>query len=168
MSGSAYGTTIPLTRRQRAGWLDVSPAIWPVDLLIGVVHKIGVRAEHTVDRALLAEVKRVPGKTNILVRVAEASLEHPDDIVRDVVFGAAGGEQRLRDVVHEYKASGHGYQTRVHTIMRRSYSHHYRRMVPALLQTLRFRSSNVVHQPVCHEGHRRLYPACSCRQSRRI
>ncbi len=34
--------------------------------------------------------------------------------------------------------------------MRRSYSHHYRRMVPPLLQTLCFRSNNVVHQPVIH------------------
>jgi hypothetical protein len=118
-----------------------------VDLLISVVHKLGVRAEHKVDRAILAEAKHVPGKHALLYHVAEASLEHPDERVRDVVFEAAGGEQRLRDVVSEYRST-HSYQARVHTVMRRSYSHHYRRMVPTVLTALRFRSNNVVHQPV--------------------
>lgn len=118
-----------------------------VDLLISVVHKIGVRAEHKVDRAVLAEAKHVPGKHALLYHVAEAALEHPDERVRDVVFAAAGGEQRLRDVVAEYRSS-HSYRARVHTVMRRSYSHHYRRMVPAVLTALHFRSNNAVHQPV--------------------
>src|SRR5205085_1449817 len=49
-----------------------------VDLLIGVVHKIGVKAEHKVDRELLDDFKRVTGKTTILYHLAEASLDHPD------------------------------------------------------------------------------------------
>jgi hypothetical protein len=32
--------------------------------------------------------------------------------------------------------------------MRASYSHHYRRVIPALLQGLEFRSNNQIHQPV--------------------
>jgi hypothetical protein len=32
--------------------------------------------------------------------------------------------------------------------MRASYSHHYRRVIPTLLQTLEFRSNNEMHQPV--------------------
>jgi Tn3 transposase DDE domain len=32
--------------------------------------------------------------------------------------------------------------------MRASYSHHYRRAIPALLQALEFRSNNQMHQPV--------------------
>jgi hypothetical protein len=80
--------------------------------------------------------------------VAEASLDHPDEIVRDVVFMAAGGEQTLRDVVREHHARGRAYKVQVHTVMRRSYAGHYRRMVPVLLEALRFRSNNAVHRPV--------------------
>jgi hypothetical protein len=32
--------------------------------------------------------------------------------------------------------------------MRASYSHHYRRVIPALLQALEFRSNNKMHQPL--------------------
>src|SRR6266851_5206677 len=32
--------------------------------------------------------------------------------------------------------------------MRASYSHHYRRVIPTLLQTLEFHSNNEMHQPV--------------------
>jgi TnpA family transposase len=124
-----------------------------VDLLIGIVHKIGVKAEHKVEQELLEDLKRVTGKPSILYHVAEASLEHPDGLVRDVIFPAAGGEQTLRDLVREYKASGRSFRTRVHTVMRRSYGRHYRRMVPVLLQVLSFRSNNVLHQPVIRALH---------------
>ena len=138
-----------------------------VDLLIGVVHKIGVKAEHKVDRELLDDFKRVTGKTAILYHLAEASLDHPDEAVRDIIWPAAGGEQTLRDLVREYKATKRAYRTRVHTVMRRSYRSHYRRMVPVLLEALRFRSNNAAHRPVIRalrllkahtESRARYYP----------
>ena len=77
-----------------------------VDLLIGIVHKIGVKAEHKGEQELLEDFKRVTGKPTLLYHVAEASLEHPDGRVRDVIFPAVGGEQTLRDLVREAKANG--------------------------------------------------------------
>jgi TnpA family transposase len=118
-----------------------------VDLLIGLVHKIGVTAEQRVDKILLEDFKRVAGKTGLLYQIAEVSLEHPDELVRDVVYPIVG-EQKLRDLVREHKSTGRPYKAQVHTVMRRSYSTHYRRMVPLLLQVLRFRSNNAVHRPV--------------------
>ena len=44
-----------------------------VDLLIQLVHRIGVRAERRVERELFEDLKRVNGKTNILFRMAEAA-----------------------------------------------------------------------------------------------
>jgi TnpA family transposase len=58
------------------------------------------------------------------------------------------GEQTLRDLVKEYHATGRSYREKVHTVMRGSYSHYYRRMVPQLLSVLPFHSSNDQHQPV--------------------
>ena len=72
-----------------------------VDLLIETIHQIGARAERRVDRELLDDLKRVTGKQNLLFELAGAALDHPDGIVREVVFPVVG-EQTLRDLVQEW------------------------------------------------------------------
>ena len=100
-----------------------------------------------MDKALLRDLKRVRGKTRLLYAMAEAAVEQPDGLVRDVVYPVAVGEQTLRDLVREYKATG-SYDRQVQVTMRSSYSNHYRRMVPAMLKVLEFRSNNDQHRPV--------------------
>src|SRR5208337_2179488 len=118
-----------------------------VDLLIETIHRIGARAERRVDRELLDELKRVSGKQNLLFDLAGATLEQPDGIVRDVVFPVVG-EQTLRDLVKEGKATGPSYRITLRTVIRNSYKGYYRRMVPKLLAALEFRSNNDCHRPV--------------------
>ena len=118
-----------------------------VDLLIETIHHIGARAERKVERELLADLKRVTGKQNLLFELADATLAQPDGVVRDVVFPVVG-EQTLRDLVKEWKATGPTYRTTLRTVIRNSYRGHYRRMVPKLLGTLEFRSNNERHRPV--------------------
>jgi TnpA family transposase len=118
-----------------------------VDLLIETVHRIGARAERKVERELLDDIKRVRGKQNLLFELADATLTHPDGVVRDVVFPVVG-EQTLRDLVKEWKATGPTYRTTLRTVIRNSYAGHYRRMVPKLLSALEFRSNNERHRPV--------------------
>jgi TnpA family transposase len=118
-----------------------------VDLLIQVVHRIGARAERKVVKALLEDLRKVHGKTTLLYRIAEAAVGNPDGIVRKVLYPVVG-EQTLRDLVREFKSTGPAYQKTVHTTMRTSYSSHYRRMLPPLLDALEFRSNNAVHRPV--------------------
>jgi hypothetical protein len=120
-----------------------------VDLLIETIHRMGARAERKVERELLEDIKRVSGKHNLLFEVADAdaSLAHPDGIVREVVFPVVG-EQTLRDLVREWQATGPTYRTTLRTVIRNSYQGHYRRMVPRLLATLEFRSNNGRHRPV--------------------
>jgi hypothetical protein len=139
-----------------------------VDLLIQVIHKINVRAEKRVEKELLDDFRRVTGKVSVLFHIAEASVEQPEGRVRDVVFPAAGGEQKLRDLVREYKSSGPAFRFQVHTYLRASYASHYRRMVPHLLQALEFRSNNATHRPLIEalellkryaNSSQRLYPA---------
>jgi len=123
-----------------------------VDLLIQIVHKIDVRAEKRVEQEFASEFKRVANKEGILYRIAEASVEHPDESVRKVIFDVAS-EKLLRDVIKEYKAKSPAFHRQVHTIMRASYSHHYRRMVPELLDMLDFRSNNELYRPVIRAIH---------------
>ena len=118
-----------------------------VELLLHIVRKMGVNAEKRVDEELLADFKRVTGKTGLLFQMAEASLDHPKGQVDEVIYPVVG-EQTLRDLVKEYRATGRSYREKVHMVMRGSYSHHYRRMVPQLLSVLAFHSNNEQHQPV--------------------
>ena len=118
-----------------------------VELLIEIIHHIGARAERKVERELLEDLKRVTGKQTLLFELADAALAHPEGIVREVVFPVVG-EQTLRDLVREWKATGPTYRTTLRTVIRNSYSGHYRQVVPKLVETLTFRSNNEVHQPV--------------------
>ena len=118
-----------------------------VELLIGIVHKIGTRAENRVEGELLADLRRVRGKEGILFRLAEAAVEHPDDTVRTALYPVVS-EATLRDLVKEAKATEAVFKTRVRKALRSSYSSYYRRMLPRLLGALQFRSNNSAHRPV--------------------
>src|SRR5512135_375267 len=118
-----------------------------VDLLTETIHQIGARAERRVDRELLDDLKRVSGKQNLLFELAGAALDHPDGIVREVVFPVVG-EQTLRDLVQEAKATGPTYRITLRTVIRNSYKGLYRRLVPQILRALDFRSNNRRHRPV--------------------
>ena len=67
--------------------------------------------------------------------------------MREVVFPVIG-EQTLRDLVKEWKATGPTYRITLRTVIRNSYQGHYRRMVPKLLAALEFHSNNDRHRPV--------------------
>jgi urease gamma subunit len=118
-----------------------------VDLLLELVHRLGAKAERKVGKALVDDLKRVHGKTGMLYRVAEASLDHPTGVVHEVIFPVVS-EATLRDLVKEWKATGPFYRAHVQTVMRSAYRSHYRRMLPPLLATLEFRSNNGTHQPL--------------------
>jgi TnpA family transposase len=106
-------------------------------------------AEQKVTKELINAFKRVTGKENILFHIAEASLAAPDEQVRAVVFPAvSGGEQTLRELVHEYRTKGPVYRRTVQTTLKASYTGHYRRGLIELLEVLEFRSNNSVHRPV--------------------
>lgn len=74
-----------------------------IELLISIIHKIGSRAEHRVDKAVVKEVKRVQGKSRLLFDVAAAAIDHPDGKIREVIYPVAG-EQTLREIIQEFKA----------------------------------------------------------------
>ena len=118
-----------------------------VDLLLELGHRLGATAERKVEKPLIEDLKRVHGKTGMLYRLAEASLDHPTGVVHEVIFPVVS-EATLRDVVKAWKATGPFYRAHVQTVMRRAYRSHYRRMLPPLLETLEFRSNNATHQPL--------------------
>ena len=118
-----------------------------VDLLIQIIHRIGARAERRVTKELLDDFKKVSGKTGILFQLAEAAISKPEGIVKEVIYPIVS-EQTLKNLVREFKSTGTAYREKVYTVMRSSYSNHYRRMLPLLLNLLEFRSNNEIHKPV--------------------
>jgi TnpA family transposase len=138
-----------------------------VELLIQVVHRISVRAERRVVKELLSDFQRVHGKTTLLYKLAEAALAQPDRTVREVVYPIIG-PQTLAALIKESHSQGPAYRQHVHTLLRSSYSYHYRRMLPPILDALSFHSNNVAHRPViealawlkAHRSSRRQWVAC--------
>ena len=118
-----------------------------IELLIQIIHRIGVRAERRIDKELLNDFRRVNGKTNLLFKIADLALNNPDGVVKNVIFPVIS-ENTLKALVKEFKNTGSNYRQKVYTVIRASYSHHYRRMIPEILEMLNFCSNNNVHKPV--------------------
>ena len=118
-----------------------------VDILLGIIHKLGSKAEHRVTQQLPREFKRVKGKTQLLYQIAQAALAHPEGTVREVIYPIAAPEI-LQSLVEELSSNGTTYRQQVHKVLRRSYLYHYRRMLPPLLELLEFRSNNTSYQPI--------------------
>ena len=84
-----------------------------VDLLIQIVHRISVRAEKKVVEELLGDLQKVHGKTTLLFKMAEAALEQPDGVVKEVLYPVVS-EQTLSDLVKEYRSHGPTYRRHVY------------------------------------------------------
>lgn len=118
-----------------------------IDLLLETIHKIDASAQRKVMKELMADFQKVYGKERLLFEIADAALTDPEGSVCDVVFPVANPEV-LANLVKEYKSSGPGYKKKVHTVLRASYGNHYRKMFPAILDVLDFRSNNAAHRPL--------------------
>ncbi|WP_088225402.1 Tn3 family transposase [Desulfosporosinus sp. FKB] len=118
-----------------------------IELLIQIIHRIGVRAERRVEKEILNDLRRVSNKQGILFNLAQTALEFPNGIIKDVLYPIVS-EQTLKDLVKEFKSTGPAYREKIHTVIRASYSSHYRRMIPEILSILQFQSNNEVHRPV--------------------
>lgn len=118
-----------------------------VDLLIALILKVNTRADKRVERELTEDLRRVRGKEDILFRLAAAAVEHPDEMVRTALYPVVV-EKTLQELVREAKANERAFRARVRTVLRGSYSNHYRRMLPPLLAALDFRCNNTAYRPM--------------------
>lgn len=73
-----------------------------ISLLISIVHKMHIRADKKVEKEILNEVKKVSGKTNILCKLAEASISNPEGVIKKVIYPIVG-EETLKNIIKELK-----------------------------------------------------------------
>ncbi|WP_214629638.1 hypothetical protein [Paenibacillus agaridevorans] len=125
--------------------IEISDSL--VDLLIQIIHRIGVRAERKIEKEILNDLRRVSNKYGILFNMAQTAIENPAGIIKDVLYPVVN-EQTLKDLAKEFKHTGPAYREKILTVIRASYGSHYRRIVPKILSILDFRSNNDVPRPV--------------------
>ncbi|WP_327713192.1 hypothetical protein OG912_37135 [Streptomyces sp. NBC_00464] len=83
-----------------------------------------------------------------MLRVAEAALSEPSGTVRRVISPVVGEEKTLKAPAAEAAANEARYQARVRTVLRSSYSAHWRRMLSPLLGALELKCNNTAYRPV--------------------
>jgi TnpA family transposase len=117
-----------------------------VELLIQIINNIQLRAKKRVEREMLTDFIRVNGKQQLLYSLAEAMLANPEGIIQEVLYPLVG-QEKLKALVSEYQSTG-PYRQTVQTRVNASYTHHYRQILPPILEVLEFRSNNDQYQPL--------------------
>jgi hypothetical protein len=112
-----------------------------VDLFIRIVHKINGRAEQRVEKRLIVTFRAEAINKDVVVRLLEAAIENPEGQIQDILYPIASPQQMKALVVQYRTTSQRQYEQQVYSSVRASYGHHYRQMLPILLDVLTFRSS---------------------------
>lgn len=118
-----------------------------IEMLMVLIHNLGTRAEKKVDKKQFAAFKKVRGKARLLFRMAEATVDQPDGVIKEVVYPVVS-QKMLQNLVDEFKSLGVNTEQEVHESMRSSYGSHYRRMLMPVLDRLEFQSGNALYRPV--------------------
>lgn len=118
-----------------------------IELLIQITHKIKINSEKKIEKTLVKEIHKVYGKEKILFDMATTAIENPEGIIEETLYPVVGGKQRLQDLVKEL-SSQKEYNERLYSKIRRSYSSHYRQIIPDILDLIDFKSNNTEYQPL--------------------
>jgi len=117
-----------------------------VDLFIRVLNDIRLRARSRVEKQLITDYIKVGGKQELFFQLIQTISDNPTGIIEEVLYPLIGKE-RLDALIEEAKQQG-SYQQFVQTRISGSYTHHYRQILPLLLEILSFRSNNEQHKPL--------------------
>lgn len=117
-----------------------------VEMLVGLMHRLENRSKRRVSEEMVATVQRSGDHDKILYQIALAALAEPEGLVKDVIYPVAG-EQTLEHLV-EQLGGAMTFRERLQARLRSAYTHHYRRMLPLILNALEFRCENPHLQPL--------------------
>lgn len=107
------------------------------DLLLKILHRIERRAEQHVDRYVLSEIKKVKGKFDILLTLAETLQGNPKGIIEQTVYPKVSTTE-LEAIIKELHHRQKWYQNQVRVKALSLYNHGYRSLLKDLLKTLTF------------------------------
>lgn len=122
------------------------------DLFVKLVKKIKNASETHVNKTVVKEIKRVEGKFDILYKLADASLEFPDGIIKDTIYPVVDIET-LKRLKEDLSQRGNWYQKQVRIKMRSLYSHGSRAELLDLLTHLNFDARDDEHKILLEAIH---------------
>ncbi|MBK7301594.1 MAG: hypothetical protein IPI79_15725 [Moraxellaceae bacterium] len=76
-----------------------------IDPLTQITFNIGKRAENKIDKQLLGISSTYAAKNTLLFKLAEAAIEQPEGVIKDVLYPTVSLET-LKNVVVEFKSKG--------------------------------------------------------------
>ncbi len=127
------------------------------EMLMVLIHNLGTWAEKKVDKKRFSAFKKVRGKARLLFRMAAATVDQPDGVIKEVVYPVVS-QKMLQNLGDGFKTLGVNAEQEVHKSMRSSYGSHYRRMLMPVLDRLDTLEQNTENQ------RREIEAAGFCRQ----
>lgn len=118
-----------------------------VNLLIQITNKIYSNSENKLTRQLIKEIKKVPGKNKLLLKMAEELIDNPKGIIDESIYPIVDRET-LVALVAELKNNDKTFTQKVQVRASNSYTRHYRQVVPLILNAVSFKSNNTSYQPM--------------------
>jgi hypothetical protein len=113
------------------------------NLFVQLIHKIKKSSETHIIKKIVAEIKRVDGKFDILYTLSHIAAAHPEGIIRDVIYPKVS-QGTLIDLSEELRCKGsRWYQTQIQIKMRSLYSHAHRQVLLPLLNAFVFCTDNL-------------------------
>ena len=118
------------------------------DTMIKLLKKIKSGAEKHVDRYILAEVKRVNGKFDILEKLAVLNAQNPESIIEDTIYPVVPRntlEALIEDLQHR---GSKWYQDQVREKMHTTYAYGNRVSLLSVLRTLQMFEDHIDYKPI--------------------
>jgi len=118
------------------------------DTMIKLIKKMRSRAERYVDRYILAEVKRVDGKFDILEKLAVLNAKNPKSIIEEKVYPVVS-QDKLEEVIEDLQHRGNKwYQDKIREKMYRTYVYGNRTSLLSVLRTLEMFEDDIDYKPI--------------------
>ena len=114
-----------------------------------LIRRIEKKADKSLEKKLVNNIKKVYGKNNLLYKIAKASTENPEGKVKDVIYQAVGLDV-LKRIVTEFDVQTQeaDYERSKTSAMQAKYSRYYRRMLKPVFNALVFHAHNPACQPI--------------------
>ncbi len=119
------------------------------ELLIRLTKKIKRTGENRLKNELsqIVEIKKGCSNKNLLNTLISTILSCENQVIKDAIYPIVPKE-RLKATQKENSGGQLLYDSLLHECARRSYVHHYRRMVVPVLDLLDFNTNNLYYQPI--------------------
>jgi len=116
--------------------------------MIKLVKKVRSGAEKRVDRYILAEVKRVDGKFDILEKLAVLNAKNPKGIIEEKIYPVVP-QDKLEAVIDDLQHRGSKwYQDQVQEKMHTTYAYGNRSSLLSILRTLQMLEDHIDYKPI--------------------